>query len=106
MVTFLRAAAPELLATVELEERAELDLTLQEHVARLMHFASGIASSSADSVSPLRRADQLVKTLIASGLLRNRGSLKKALYMGLEAALPHWILFSKTAHVFSMNFPF
>jgi hypothetical protein len=90
LASFLRASAHRLFENRDEHEQAELELTLIDYVARLKCFGKTPTQAGATNVEPLRKADQLVKTLIASGLLRNRNKLRLALCLGLDAALPHW----------------
>ncbi len=92
LAQFLRSAAPRLSEHADVDAQAELEITLAGYVARLRHFTDGSLSSAARGTAKVaqRTADQLVKTLCASGLLRNRNKLRRALCLGLEGALPHW----------------
>ncbi len=90
----MRNFAPQLLGPLgDDDERAEMELTLQEHVLQLKSFAASderMMHSAHIRMTEYERANQLVKTLVASGLLRNRGNVRRALFLGIEAALPHW----------------
>lgn len=102
LASFLRSSAQRLLQNRDDHEKAEVELTLIDYVSRLKTFGQTPSSKPA-SLEPLRLADHLVKTMVSSGLLRNRSNLRQALLLGLDATLPHWIPFCKTRVCFAVG---
>lgn len=91
--TFLRASVGRLLAERDPDDRAVTELAVMSMVSKLDHFSTARFLVKHDKASASNReafANKLVKTLVVSGLLRNRSDLRRALLLGLDASLPCW----------------
>ena len=91
LAALLRDVAPRLLDPLAGELRAELELILQDNVLGLLSFGqSAEHKKGLPQASAMEKANQLVKTLVMSGLLRSRHNLRRALFLSIDAALPTW----------------